>query len=144
MNPRMILAVAVIFAGGVFADDTSARAKLDGAWQPQDPAQSDAGLWILQTKGDTLQVTHSLGDKKLIEFECPTTGSECQVKDSGKNAKVSMWFNGPKLVELETEGKDVVKRRFAVAESGDSLELEVIPIQPDGKTETLRFRRVHQ
>jgi hypothetical protein len=55
-----------------------------------------------------------------------------------------MWFNGPKLVELETKGKEVVKRRFAVAGEGDTLEIEVIPIEPAGKTETLRFRRLQK
>ena len=55
-----------------------------------------------------------------------------------------MWFSGPKLVELVTKGRQVIKRRFAVAEAGDTLELEVIPIQPDGKTETIRLRRVQR
>jgi hypothetical protein len=45
-------------------------------------------------------------------------------------------------VETETIGSRVVKRRFAVTGDGDKMELEVIPIEPEGKTETVVFKRV--
>ena len=51
-------------------------------------------------------------------------------------------FNGSKLVLLETRGDQVVKRLFATAQTGDILDLDVIPMTPDGKTETLHFQRV--
>jgi hypothetical protein len=56
--------------------------------------------------------------------------------------KVSMCFNGPKLVELETRGNQVVKRRFTVTGDGDTMDLETIPIVPTGKSETTHLRRV--
>ena len=87
-----------------------------------------------------VRVTYMLGDRKVMDFECSTQGKECEIKDSGKSAKVSLWYNGPTLVELETKGNEVVKRRFAAAPQ-DSLSVEVIPVQPDGKTETVHFRR---
>jgi hypothetical protein len=125
------------------ADDGSARARLVGAWQPQEPAAKENGVWTLERKdGDVLHITYSLGDEKRIDFECSTKGGECDVKDAGKPAKVSLWFSGAKLVELETKGQEVVKRRFAVTAEGDSMELEVIPISPEGKTETMHFRRM--
>jgi hypothetical protein len=46
-----------------------------------------------------------------------------------------MWFNGPKLVELETRGAQVVKRRFSITGDGDTMDLETIPIVPTGKSE---------
>jgi hypothetical protein len=55
-----------------------------------------------------------------------------------------MWFNGDKLVELETKGREVVKRSFAVPQQGDTLEVEVIPIVPEGRTETLHFARAQR
>jgi len=130
--------------GQLFGDDTAARARLIGAWQPQDPGNKDAGSWTFESKGaDVMHVIYSVGDQKIVEFECGTTGQECKVKDSGKSAKVSMWFSGPSLVELETRGEEVVKRKFGVGDRG-SLEVEVVPIQPDGKTEKIEFRRIKQ
>ena len=54
-----------------------------------------------------------------------------------------MWFNGPKLVEMETRGSEIIKRRFQ-AEEGDMVEVEVIPIVPSGKTEVVRLHRVSE
>ena len=133
---------AIMFVTAAFADDSTARARLIGHWQPAEPTAKDNGVWTLESGGgDVLRVTYSVGDQKLGEFECSTTGRECEVTDSGKSAKVSMWFNGSNLVELETKGREVLKRRFAVAEQGDTLDIEVIPIVPEGKTETLHFKR---
>ncbi len=55
---------------------------------------------------------------------------------------MTLYFNGPNLVMLETKGSEVVKRRFGPTEKGDTLELEVIPMGADGKPETLHFQRV--
>jgi hypothetical protein len=128
----------------LMGDDASARDRLVGAWQPEDSAAKDAGVWTLERKGDeVMHISYSVGDQKTIEFECGTTGKECKIKDSGKSATVSLWFNGARLVALETRGQEVVKRRFAAGD-GDSLEVEVIPIQPDGKAEKLVFHRIHK
>ena len=43
-------------------------------------------------------------------------------------------------MELETRGSDVIKRRFHAVD-GDTLEVEVIPLNPAGKTEAVQFRR---
>jgi hypothetical protein len=141
MNPRIVLLVTVFLATGAFADDAAERAKLVGVWQPQDPAAKDAGVWTLEAKGENLRVAHSIGDQTVTEFECNTTGRECEVKDAQKKAKISMYFNGSKLVVLETKGHDIVKRQFSVVPQDDTLEVEIIPVVPDGKTETLRYHR---
>jgi len=124
------------------ADDAINRAKLSGAWQLGD--EKGGPKWIFDQKLDDVHITYLEGDRKVTEFECNTLGRECQTKVFGKSAKVSMWFSGSKLVELETKGQEVVKRRFAVADPGDVLELEVIPILPGGKSETLHLRRVQR
>lgn len=137
---RVILAVLVT-AASLFAFD-DARAKLMGSWQPDEPSSQGGGVWTLERKdGDILRLTYMQGDQKVTEFECNTTGQECQVKDSGKSAKVSMWFSGSTLVELETRGSEVFKRQFAISPQGDNLEVEVIPIEPAGKPETFHLRR---
>jgi len=69
-------------------------------------------------------------------------GKECAVEDAGRRSKVSMWFNGPKLVELETRGTEIVKRRFSITGNGETMDLETIPIAPSGKVETAHFKRV--
>jgi hypothetical protein len=45
------------------------------------------------------------------------------------------------LVEMETAGSQVVKRRFTVTGDGDTMELETIPLVPSGSSETTHFKR---
>jgi hypothetical protein len=142
---RNALFTIMILGLAAFGDEVSDRDKLLGSWQPAESTPKDAGTWKLESKGaDALRVTQLLGDQTLMAFECPTNGHECNIKESGKDAKVSLYFNGSKLVEWETIGKEVVKRRFGIADDGVTLEVEVIPITASGKPETLWFHRVQQ
>lgn len=147
-NKALFAAACSLFALGALqmraADNSSARAQIIGAWQPKDTAAKDAGIWTFENKnGDVIHITYAVGDQKMVELQCDTSGKDCKTKDVGKSAKVSMWYSGKNLVSLETRGDEIVKRRFGVGD-GDSLEVEIIPIQPDGKPEKVEFRRVKQ
>ena len=126
----------MMFSVSAFAGDGD-RAKLMGGWE----SQTGTDHWMFEAKGDAVHVTYLQGDKKLAEFECDTDGKDCVTKVAGHSAKVSLWFNGPKLVELETRGSEVVKRRFAIAGAGEEMDLEIIPIASDAKAETVHFKR---
>lgn len=133
----------VLSTVAVLADSSSDRARLAGAWQLQaDHGNSGGVVWNLESKDDAIRISCSENGQKVADFECNTMGRECEVKDSGRQAKVSMWFSGPKLVELETRGSQVIKRRFAAVDGGEAMEIEVIPVVPAGKTEVLRFKRM--
>jgi hypothetical protein len=121
-----------------FADDSTDRAKLTGSWQGESGGVK--AVWIVESQGEVLHITNSQGDKKIAEFAC-NLGKECEAKDAGHKVKATLYFNGPKLVVLETKGEEVVKKRFGVTEAGDMLEIEVIPVGA-GKAETLHFTRV--
>ncbi|HEY1754647.1 MAG TPA: hypothetical protein VGG72_04580 [Bryobacteraceae bacterium] len=141
MSFRIVCLIGFIGAslGSIaFADDSTDRAKLAGTWESNGAVKA---VWILESQGDGFHITNSQGDKKVVEFVC-SLGKECEVKDAGRKVKVTLFFNGPKLVVLETRGDEVVKKRFGAVETGDTLELEVIPVAPDGKTETVHFKRV--
>ena len=127
--------LAVLMAAGAFAADNETRAKLAGSWQ-----SSEAGEWVLTDKGNAFQITHTQNNQKLATFDCNTNGRECEMKDSGKPVKISMWFNGAKLVVMETRGDDIVKHRFH-AVGDNEMEVELVPIAPTGKTEVQRLHR---
>jgi len=113
---------------------------LVGAWESPGDDSIHAN-WMLSVDGDKLHITRLENDRKLADFQCNTAGRECDVKESGKPMKVSIWYNGPKLVMMETRGNDVVKRRFHAVKDGNEIEVEIIPIVPQGKTELLHFYR---
>ena len=142
MNIYMAAFAALLLWVPVLGDDASARAQLIGAWQQQDDSGKGISVWVVETKGGSLHITNSQGDQKLSEIECKPTGAECEGTASGKKAKVTMYFNGPTLVQLETVGSDVIKRQFTVREQPDMLEIEVIPIIGNAKSETLHLKRM--
>lgn len=134
-----IATMGILFLAAVaLADDSDQRAKLTGSWQGSSDAQE---AWVLQPSADGMRMTSSSGGKTVVEVDCKMA-QDCDIKDSGHHAKVMMYFNGAKLVATETMGTRIVKRRFSVTGDGNTMELEVIPIEPDGKTETIVFKRV--
>jgi hypothetical protein len=131
-------AVALWFSATAFGDDAVKR--FAGSWTGD--ANGAPVTWVFENKGDSLKIDQMKGGEKLAEFECNTMGRECEMKEAGKKASVSMWFNGSKLVQLETKGSDIVKRRFEVNEKGDAMDVEITPISQGGKPETLHLTRV--
>jgi hypothetical protein len=79
----------------------------------------------------------SLAEADAPAVECTTSGKDCATKAS----KVSFWFNGAKLVEMESQGHTghVRKRRLSLSPDGKSLQMEVIPITPAGESSLLAF-----
>jgi len=133
------LALVLLFSASAVAADNGDRDKLFGSWV--EPGNGSASTWIFSGNGDSFHVTQLDGSAKVADYPCLADGKQCGVKLAGKKAEVSMWFNGPKLVLLETQGASVVKRRFTVLEQGDTMEMEIIPLVPAGKTETVQFKR---
>jgi hypothetical protein len=100
-----------------------------------------AVTWSFAQDGDQLHVQEVAGSKLKADFTCNLEGRECAIKDAGHAEKVTLYLNGMTLVELCTRGNNVVKRRFALAEDGKTMELEVMPIAPPGRAEKAEFAR---
>ena len=140
MRVSIVTLSALLLAGSAFAGDDSSRDRLMGRWQQSDGSGEAKSTWALDSSGGSIHVTNSNGSQTVAEFKCNTGGKECAGKDAGRPSKVSMWFNGPKLVELETRGTQVVKRRFSFTGDGDTMDLETIPIVPTGKNNAFQTR----
>jgi hypothetical protein len=138
----MIALTALLLCVPVLADDVSDRAKLLGSWQAQDVSGKEATVWVLEMKGTALHISESLGDMKISEFECVPKGVDCERTVGGVKATVSMYYDGSALVQLETKGADVTRRRFSVSGQPDMMDLEVRPIVGAGKAETLHLKRI--
>ncbi|MGA3044319.1 MAG: hypothetical protein ABSF54_26390 [Bryobacteraceae bacterium] len=143
MKWKLLAPAAMLFAVAAPAADDAGRGSINGEWQLEAGAGKGSGAsWILESKNDEIHVTQLQNGQKMADFDCNTLGRECEAKDSGRHAKVSFYFNGSKLVELETRGSEVLKRRFSVGDQGDLMEVELIPVVPEGKPAVERFKRV--
>jgi hypothetical protein len=140
MHIRLMIAALLLTGAVCLADDAADRAKLGGTWNVDGGTAKTA--WTLQGTDTGVHVIYTRGAEKLADFECTTSGKECATKIDGRATKVSIYFNGPKLVLLETRGDNVVKLRFSLASEPSEMEVETMPISPAGKAETQRFKRV--
>ncbi len=137
--------VCILFCGlmvtAAFAQD-AAKPNLGGKWKI-DPARSDGlegvTLSIQMKDDDTVHYLLQNQNGVTSEFDCATDGRTCDMMDSGHKAKVSLWYNGGTLVMMETRGNNVVKRKLSV--TGATLNIEVVPIVPQGRTDKLAFIR---
>ena len=120
----------------------------------QTPAQQDPsydGTWVsrkdkdvklmVQTVGNKVHIQEFKGSEMKWQYTCGISGKACKFKEGSRSATVSLWLNGPKLVELCTRGDSVTKRRFTLADKGTTLDIEVLPISPPGETQTIAYSR---
>ena len=111
---------------------------LSGTWQNQ---TNGAQKWVLEQKTDKIHIKEMVGDKVEADFTCSLSGQECPAKLDGHSEKVTMYFNGSKLVELRERGSETIKQRLELSADGKTLTVETVPLDSNQKTETETFRR---
>ena len=137
---RVLCVGALLTVACAMADDSDLRSKLAGSWQLQASGAKEASSYTLEPVADGIHISASEGGKTVSEFQCKLA-EDCKIKDAGHQAKVMIYYNGPKLVETETIGSRVIKKRYTVTGDGNTMEVETIPIEPEGKAETVVFKR---
>ena len=134
------LAVPLGFALIVWAD-SAARPDLNGNWR-LDPSLSEIHshvpselTWQIEQDDNSIHlIERSAEQKDADDVRCGTDGKDCKVKEGGHKASVSFYYNGPVLVELETEGSNAVtKKRMQLSSDGSKLTVEVIHVLPAGE-----------
>ncbi|HLH30647.1 MAG TPA: hypothetical protein VKY31_05555 [Terriglobia bacterium] len=113
--------------------------KLDTA--KSQASETKAMELAIKQDGDDISITGQQ-DGKSLEFKCATTGQNCKRK--GEAGEVSMYYNGPVLIELDMDGHNgdhVVKKRLQLADGGKSMEMDVMRISPPGPSEKLVFAK---
>ncbi|HEV2201263.1 MAG TPA: hypothetical protein VGR73_15710 [Bryobacteraceae bacterium] len=139
MNLRRIFLLLPLLGALCLADDAADRTKLVGAWELDNGGGKTS--WILEKTSDGLHFTYMHGAEKLADFQCSTSGHECEVQIAGKGCKVSLYYSGPSLMMLETRGDTVVQRKFQTAAGGKEIDVATASIVPEGKPEILRLKK---
>jgi hypothetical protein len=138
------LSVLITFGiASVIWADSPGRPDLNGNWR-LDPSLSDLHshmpaqlTWQIEQNDNSIHLVQRAQERKdPDDIRCATDGHDCRVKEEGHAATVSFYYNGPVLVELESEGQNrdtVTKKRMQVSSDGTTLTIEVIHIVPAGK-----------
>src|SRR4051812_32666503 len=130
----------------------AATSDFTGHWQI-DQAKSKPGAEHtvsidVQQQGNTVtfvrQYQDQGGKSATARFTCAVGSTTCDFDENGHKAKVSVWFNGPELVILKTEGQkhdDTVEWHMKLSEDGKTLNINREIIAPNDDKETLVFNR---
>jgi len=143
------LAVSLFFPVILLASDPP---NFGGSWE-MDTAKSqvlDGRVIVLniesvQKKLKVVELVRDKTGKELsYQFVCETSGGQCDFDEGGHKSKVSLWYNGPALVVLKTDGqKEDASNEWTMKLSPGSkiLTVDLEHIDPAGKNETLVFNK---
>lgn len=144
-------AVALAFLCGVEAKADSPD--FSGHWQVN-PDKSHFGnertlSLDIQQHGDDVTFVRTYqkknGKEVSARFTCTVGGKECTFNNDGHAAKVLLWYLGPSLVILKTEGEksdSTVEWHLKLAADGKSLTIDREIMEPVDKTEKLSLDKV--
>ena len=121
------------------------RPELNGKWQLDSTtlaaeAKFKAETLVIHQNEESVEIsedrTGKNGKEMKDDIQCNTMGQQCKLK----NLQVSLWYNGPILVLVETHNDVVTRTRFTPSDDGKTLHLEVTHMGPGTpKTENLTF-----
>ena len=141
---------ASVFSLLLLAADT-APPNYSGVWQlepehSQVPAGETITYNIQDSSGQVVfsRIIHERDGRQLTShFSCKTGGGQCQFDEGGRKAQVSLWYDGPALVVLETNTGDtsVTQWRLTMGPDGKTLNVEVEHLEPSDRTEKLVFAK---
>ncbi|HEY4087763.1 MAG TPA: hypothetical protein VGM43_17610 [Bryobacteraceae bacterium] len=117
------------------ADTQSDRDGLVGVWTENGGSHG----WVIESNANGLHMTQLESSAPVADFTCTTDGHDCDIKISGKKGKVSLYYNGSALIQLETKGSLITKRKFTI--NGNGLKVEVTPMTDKVVTEERQFDR---
>lgn len=121
-----------------------------GTWQ-LDPAKSQdaSGQTVTLTIQDSsgkINFTRTAHEKDgrdvTSRFTCQTGGNQCDFEEGSHKAKVSLWYNGPALMILKTDGPkedSVTQWKLELSPDKRTLNVEFSHIEPTDKSENLVF-----
>ena len=124
MKVILIVAALLVLCVSALAAE---KPDLSGTWR------ADGGdVLIIEQSGDDVHLRSGKGVQRITDVKCNTMGKQCEGRVAGDSAKVSYWFNGPSLIEMAIDGKNVIETRRRLSEDGKQLIVEVIKISPAG------------
>ncbi len=125
---------------------------MSGHWQVDDSKsrfrdEKTLALDIQQQEGQitfTRTYTDEHGKQAFARFTCKADGKECEFDENSHKAKVSLWYDGPMLILLKTNGEkkdSIVEWHMKLSENGDTLTATREIMQPSDANEKLVFTR---
>jgi hypothetical protein len=124
------------------------KPNFSGSWQ-LNVAKSEihasnvaAGTWLIEQRGLSIHVLRAEklpeGKETKREFRCTADGKDCETD----GIKISLWYDGNVLVEMDVDRETIDKYGIALAAGGKALTVELTHIVPGSDKEMLFFDKL--
>ena len=143
---------AVVIALAAAATLSAANTDFTGHWQI-DQSKSKPGpertvSVEIEQQGNNVTFVRQYqdhdGKSATARFTCAVGSNSCDFDENGHKAKVSLWYNGPELVILKTDGEkhdDTVEWHMKLGDDGKTLNINREIIAPSEDKESLVFNK---
>lgn len=143
---------AVLIAVAAAATLSAASSDFTGHWQ-LDQSKSKPGpertvSVEIEQQGNNVTFVRQYQDRDgksaTARFKCAVGSNSCDFDENGHKAKVSLWYNGPELVILKTDGDkhdNTVEWHMKLGEDGKTLNINREIIAPSEEKESLVFNK---
>jgi hypothetical protein len=143
---RVLIALAAAATLSAAGTDFSGHWQIDQAKSKPGPERTTTV--DIQEQGDTVKFVRQYqdhdGKAATARFTCAVGSNSCDFDENGHKAKVSLWYNGPELVILKTDGDkhdDTVEWHMKLGDDGKTLNISREVINPSDEKETLVFTK---
>lgn len=147
-----LLRSVLVVAGAALLSAASAPPDFSGKWV-LDPSRSqdangDSIELTIQENSGNIDYKRTLrergGKQEEMSFSCPPVGKSCVLTEDGHKAKVSLWYDGEKLMMAKTGGPDhdaATERKFELSADGKTLTVDFTNYSGSGKAQKLVFTK---
>jgi hypothetical protein len=136
--------VCAAFVGGAGRALADNPPDISGTWSANAGDKALPDTLVIALQPDSIQLTEKdSGAGRSTDIQCSTRGQECEIKGEA-HAKTLFYFNGPTLVQTVYKGKnanEVLKRRYTLQDDGKHLNVEFIPVVPNGPVEKVIYAK---
>jgi hypothetical protein len=130
----------------------AAGADFTGHWQldasKSKPGAERTATVEIQQQGNKITFVRQYQDRDdksaTARFTCAVGANSCDYDENGHKAKVSLWYNGPELVILKTDGDkrdSTVEWHMKLGDDGKTLNITREIIEPSEEKEALVFNK---
>jgi hypothetical protein len=126
----------------------SSKPNFSGHWRPNtDKCQLHSGKasvvnLLIEQKDASIHVVKSMkasdGKESTVEFSCTTDGKDC----TSKGVKVSLWYDGTSLVEMEIGDDLVMKTSMTLDNRAKTINADVTYISPQSEADKFVFEKM--
>ena len=143
MRQAGISFICVLGLFAALANAQQSKPNLSGKWQlNSSKSEVHSGKTstinlIVEQNGASIHVVRtsnaSDGKQTVTDFNCTTDGKDCDAKGT----KVSLWYDGASLVEMDITAGVVTKNNMTLAPDGKSISITVTYISPQADADKL-------